>query len=573
MSAKHPRADLAVRYAKDVVAKKVLACKWVRLACRRHLTDVRRSRSKTYPFKFDPARAERACRFAELLPHVKGHWALPKPGGETNRIRLEPFQCFRRAMLYGWVEKATGFRRFRITYEERPRKNAKSTDAAIDGLYLFAADGEMGAEVYSGATTEKQAWEVFRPAKQMAERTPEFLEQYGVEVHAKNLSIAGSGSRFEPVIGKPGDGASPSCSITDEYHEHADSTQLDTMITGMGARRQPLAMVITTAGDDIGGPCYALRERVMKMLDGTQPDERLFGIIYTIDEDDDWTSEAALRKANPNYDVSVDGGFLRQQQQAAVNNAREQVVFKTKHLNVWCSARTAWMNMEWWHRCGDRTLKAESFAGESAAFGADLASRLDLASVARVFRRDVDGEPHFFAFGRHYCPQAAVEDPKNRHYQGWRAQGRLTATDSDDIDYDVIAADVCADIKVHGLAGLLIDPWNARALLDVLRRAGIDPTMLIEVPQTTPQFSGPMKDLEAAVRAGRFHHDGDPVLTWAMQNVTVREDANGNIFPRKDRPENKIDPAVALVLAFKQALSLEAVGSVYDTRGPLEFDA
>ncbi len=560
--AAHPHVEKATRYAKDVVAGKLVACKWRRLACQRFLNDLKRAKSKAYPFKFDPEKAEKACRFAELMPHVKGKWAKPDEAGVTQRIRLEPFQCFRRANLYGWVEKATGRRRFRVAYDERPRKNAKSTDAAIDGLYFFAADGEMGAEVYSGATSEKQAWEVFRPAKQMAERTDEFREHYGVEVNAKSLTILATGARFEPIIGKPGDGASPSEAIVDEYHEHQDSTLYDTMQTGMGAREQPLLNVITTAGEDLGGPCFAMNERVRKMLEGTQEDERLWGVIDTIDEAVDWTSEEALRMANPNFGVSVDAEFLREQQKAAINDARLQNTFKTKHLNVWCSARSPWMNMEWWNRCADASLDPAQFLGEPVALGGDLSSRLDLADTCRVFRRDPGdgGKPHFYAFSRHYCPRAMVEDATRRHYQKWEHEGHLTATEGNDIDYGVMAQDALGDIVGHAFTAIWMDPWNQRALTDKMRAGVGDMTgigdgeaVVVEVPQNVANLSDVMKDLEAAVASGRFHHTGDPVLAWGVSNVTVRPDAKDNIFPRKDRPENKIDPAVALILAFKGA--------------------
>lgn len=559
--ASYPHVEKAIRYAKDVVAGKILACRYVKLACKRFLDDLERAKSKAYPYTLDKAKAEKSCLFAELLPHVKGQWAA-----RGEKIMLQPFQCFRRVNMAGWVRKSDGRRRFQVVYEERPRKNAKSTDAAIDGLEGFAADGEFGAEVYSGATTEKQAWEVFRPAHQMASRTPEFREAYGVQVNAKSLTILANGSRFEPVIGKPGDGASPSRAIVDEYHEHLDSTLYDTMETGMGARTEPMLIVITTAGDDIAGPCYQLRDRVVKMLEGAE-DERLFGMIYTIDEDVDWTSEEALRMANPNYDVSVDAEWLKEQQRAAINDAGKQNTFKTKHLNVWCSARSPWMNMEWWSRCADAPDEAE-FAGDSVALGSDLASRLDLASVARVYRRDIEtdkvddeGNPvidqHFYVYGRHYCPEAAVQDPRNKHFQKWEHNGHLTATDGNDIDLKRIGDDMLADAGRATLGSAMFDPWNCRAVIDRLRDEGIDPERVVEVPQQTMQLSPAMKDLEAAVASGRFHHTGDPVLTWAVSNVTVKPDAKDNIFPRKDRPENKIDPATALILAFKGAQAMQ----------------
>lgn len=555
---KHPHVTKALQYARKVVSGKIPACRWVKRACQRHLDDLKR---KDWPYTFDPAKAEKACRFAELLPHVKGHWAMPSPGKSTT-IVLEPFQCFERAMLFGWVRKDTGLRRFRVAYIERPRKNAKSTDAAITGLYFLTCDNEFGAEIYSGATTEKQAWEVFKPAKQMAERTPEFLEAYGVEVNAKSLTVLSTGGKFEPIIGKPGDGASPSLSITDEYHEHLDSTQFDTMITGMGARQQPLALVITTAGANTDSPCYALHERTQKMLDGTMPDDRLFGIIYTIDDEDDWATEAALIKANPNYGVSVSAEFLKDQLRIAVSDSREQNTFKTKHLNVWCTVRSPWMNVQWWNRQADPSLRMADFAGERCWDAYDLASRLDLVSRARLFRREINGETHWYYFGRHYVPEATASEPEKRHYRGWIEDDHLVQTEGNDCDLATIVADAAEDRTRFDIQAAGIDPWNSIGIRDGLANLSIT---AVEIPQQVIHFSEAMKVVEAAVKDGRFHHDGNPCMNWMVGNVTVKPDAKDNIFPRKERPENKIDGPVALFMAMKLAMAGPGP-SVYETR-------
>lgn len=211
-------------------------------------------------------------------------------------------------------------------------------------LYGFTCDGEFGAEVYSGATTEKQAQEVFRPARLMCKRTPMLMEAFGIEANASNLNRPEDGARFEPLIGNPGDGSSPSLAVVDEYHEHQTDALYTTMLTGMGARRQPLMWAITTAGYNIEGPCYDKRREVVEMLSGTVPNDELFGIIYTIDEGDDWTKPEALVKANPNMGVSVYKDFLLSQQQRAINNARHAGTFKTKHLNIWVAARDAFYN-------------------------------------------------------------------------------------------------------------------------------------------------------------------------------------------------------------------------------------
>lgn len=267
-SDKHPHVEIGNRYARDVVAGKVPANKWVKLACQRHLDDLARQKSRDFDYRFDPAAAERACRFIELMPHTKGAWAR-----RGERLVMSPWQVFLTISIFGWLQKVDGFRRFRRALLLVPRKNGKSAWAAAVGNYMLTADGEAGAEVYSGATTEKQAWEVFRPARLMAQKTPEFREHYGVQVNAKSIFMLANESRFEPLIGKPGDGASPHLAIVDEYHEHDTDDLLATMETGMGARDQPLVLVITTAGSDISGPCYSMVLDARRMLDGIIEDD------------------------------------------------------------------------------------------------------------------------------------------------------------------------------------------------------------------------------------------------------------------------------------------------------------
>ena len=261
----------AEEYAAEIVAGDMPACGLVQLACERHLRDTRNSGS---PYYLDDAAASRVCQFIELLPHVKGKWARA-----NERLTLSPWQSFIIVNVFGWKRKSDGLRRYRRVYIEVPRKNGKSSLTAAVGLYMLTADGEHGAEIYSGATTEKQAWEVFGPARLMARNSPALVDHFDLAVGAKNLHILDSASKFEPVIGKPGDGASPSMSITDEYHEHQTSEQYDTMLTGMGAREQPLAWVITTAGSDTAGPCYALRGEAIETLEGSISNDELFALI------------------------------------------------------------------------------------------------------------------------------------------------------------------------------------------------------------------------------------------------------------------------------------------------------
>lgn len=265
----YPNVNAANQYARDVVRGKIVACQFVIQACQRHLDDLMAEKSKSFRYRFDKDLAERAAKFIQLLPHTKGEWAFKR-----MPITLEPWQLFVICCAFGWVNKGTRLRRFREVYTEIPRKNGKSAISAGVALYCFACDNEFGAEVYSGATTEKQAWEVFRPARLMCKRTPMLTEAFGIEVNASNMNRPEDGARFEPLIGNPGDGSSPHCAVVDEYHEHATDALYTTMLTGMGARRQPLMWAITTAGYNIEGPCYDKRREVIEMLNGSVTEQQ-----------------------------------------------------------------------------------------------------------------------------------------------------------------------------------------------------------------------------------------------------------------------------------------------------------
>jgi phage terminase large subunit-like protein len=543
-------------YAHRVLSGDQPACKYVRLACQRHVDDLAAIPDPAFPYELDEEAVGKWCGFIELLPHVKGRWANDK-----QTMKLEDWQCFLLASAFGWMRKADKLRRYRRAYIEVPRKNGKSQLTAAIGLRAFCGDNEHGAEVYSGAGTEKQAWEVFGPARLMAKQVG-LDTALGVTVAAKSLFMVGNASKFEPIIGKPGDGASPSFSITDEYHEHATSEQYDTMVTGMGARDQPMAWVITTAGSSIEGPCYDLRGEVIDVLEGRTQNPELFGLIYTIDEGDDWSSVEALRKANPNLGVSVREDYLLGQLRDAIQNPRKQATFKTKHLNVWVQAASPYFDSDAWKRLADSDLTPELFAGEPCWVGMDLAAKLDLTSVVTVFVK----ENNYYVFGQHYLPESALEPPEAAHYRGWHIAGHLNVTTTyQHTDYDEIEADIVAISKRHRIVQLGFDPWGATQVATHLSNEGIT---CVQVGQTVQHLSEPMKWLQALIADGRIHHNGDPVLAWALANVTAQEDRNGNVFPRKERAERKIDPAVALIMALGRAFSSEEPrGSVYESEG------
>lgn len=532
----YPNCQDAYIYAQHVVNGHKPACKWERLACQRFLDDLNRD----FEYTFDPALAEKVCRFIQKLPHTKGKWAAKK-----EKLVLGGWQKFIVCNLFGWLDPKNK-RRFRKGYLKIPRKNGKSLLAAAIGIAMLCFDGEFGAEVYSGATTEKQAWEVFGPARLMCIRTPDLCDHYGIEVNAKNINILSTGSKFEPIIGNPGDGSSPSCSIHDEYHEHDTDDQIDTMETGMGAREQPLMLQITTAGNNIAGPCYMAETEYKKLLEGVYQDERVFVLMYGIDEGEDWTTEEALIKANPNYDISVDAEFLKAQQREAIRNASKQNTFKRKHLNVWVGAHTAFFNMEDWAKCYDKDMRLQDFAGDTCVFSLDLASRIDVTAYLRVFSRTINGKQHYYCFPRFYLPEERVFDEKGKHYQKWVNEGHLIACDGDEINFNEIEQDVREDMPKFSASEIVYDPWRATQLAQKFEGEG---ALAVEYRNTVQMMSPPMYELEAAITSGRLHHDGNPLMTWMISNVVAKKDAKDNVYPRKEKDENKIDGAIALIMA------------------------
>lgn len=541
--------DRANRYIDGVLSGDIPACVYVRQACERQRRDLARQRTREWPYRFDRDAANRVCRFIECLPHVKGRF----PG----EIRLEDWQCFGLTTLFGWVKKSNGMRRFRTAYEEVPRKNAKSTKSSGVGLYMLAADGEPGAEVYSAATTREQAAIVFGDARAMAQRTPDLCQSAGIKVGLHALAVPRTGSTFKPLSREQDgnlDGLNVHCGIVDEVHGHKDRGVWDVLETATSSRAQSLLYAITTAGSNQAGICYELRSYTIQILAGLHDDETFFGIIYTIDPGDDPFDPAVWAKANPNLGVSVYPDDLARkaskarQMPAALNN------FLTKHLNVWVNADTAWMNMDAWRACADPGLRIEQFEGQECIIATDLASKVDVAPTVRLFWRDIDGVRHYYFFTRYYLPSDAARDGRSQHYQGWARQGRFTLTPGAVTDQSQIEAGIREDAARFSVVDALFDPWQASGLMQRLAADGLP---VMEYRQTVQNMSEPMKELQALILQGRIHHDGDPVMEWMVTNVVCHTDAKDNIYPRKERDELKIDGPVALIMALGRALTLD----------------
>ncbi|CAE6692948.1 terminase large subunit [Paraburkholderia nemoris] len=541
--------ELANGYIDDVLSGRIVACKWVKLACKRQRDDLARaeSASRDFPYRFDVEAASRICGFVELLPHIKGKWARTR-----QRIVLEPWQVFVLSTVFGWLHVDTGLRRYRRAYEEVARKNAKSTKSCGVALYLFAADGEPGAEVYSAATTRDQAKIVFDDAKAMALREPEMCRTLGIEVLQHQMLVPDDASKFTPLSaeGSTLDGLNIHGGVIDELHAHKTRAVFDVIDSATGARDQSLLWMITTAGTDRTGICYEQRTHVTKILERVVVDESFFGIIFTIDDGDDWADPACWAKANPNYGVSVLADDMESACRKALSMPSAVGNFLTKRLNVWVNADSAWMDMRAWDACANRDLRIEDLYGERGYVALDLASKVDIAAKIRLF--PPSGKRSKWAlFGTYYLPERAVENAHNSQYDGWRRSGWLTVTEGEVTDFDLIEDGVREDCSLFDVAEVPFDPFQATQLSSHLLAENVP---MVEMRATVLNFSEPMKQLEALVLKGELEHNGDPVLAWMVSNVVCHRDQKDNIYPRKERPENKIDGVVAAIMALGRAI-------------------
>lgn len=542
------------QYVNDVLTGVIPSCQYVKQACERHRRDI--THLAGHPlYTWDAAKGARVCRFLERLPHVKGPLA-----NADELLVLGPWQVFIIMSVFGWRRKDNGGRRFKRVYIEVPRGNGKSALSSGIALYGLAEDGEAGGEVYSAATTTAQAKIVWEVAGMMMKRRPEFAAKIGVTAGTYAILHRQSGSKFSPLSREANnqDGLNIHVAIIDELHAHKTRETYDVIETGAGKRTNSLIWVITTAGSDTSGICYETRTYVKKVLGGLEDDTQ-FGIIYTMDEDDDWTAPVTWQKANPNWGVSVMPDTFAALAFKAMQTPAAQANFKTKHLDVWVNADAAAFDMAAWDRCTDLKLSEEQFAGEPCVIGLDLASKVDIAAVAKLFMRTPDGptepgvprKPHYYLFVDCFLPEDAITDGRNAQYGGWAIEGRLTTTPGDVLDFATVKECVLDASRRFVVREVAYDPYQALQLAQEVQAQGIT---TIEVRPTVLNFSSPMKELDALMRSGRLHHDGNPVMRWMLSNTVGKLDNKDNIYPRKERPENKIDGVVAAIMALGRAM-------------------
>jgi phage terminase large subunit-like protein len=557
--AKRKPTDPATQYAREVVAGRIVAGKLVRQACERHLRDLRDGHRAG--LRFDAEAAQVAIDFFGLLRHSKGKW-----GGEV--FRLEPWQKFIVGCLFGW-KRGDGTRRFRVAHIEVARKNGKTTLAAGIGLLLFVLDGEPGSEVYTVATKRDQARITHEESKRMVQKSPSLKKS--IQVYRDNLNIAETNSKYEPLGADSDtlDGLNVHGAIADELHAWKDRKLWDVIETATGARSQPLILATTTAGYDRHTIWWERRELCIKVLDQAIEDDELFALIYTLDEDDDWTNEAAWPKANPSLGVTVQIEDLRTQCEQAKVTPGKQNPFKRLRLNMPTEQADRWLSLAVWDACKSalpRDKYLAKLAGRECFGALDLSSKVDLTAFGLLFPMDNEElwALLFFFMPRETAQQRAEEDRIS--YPLWIEQGWIEATEGRAVDYDAVRQRIVELREAYRIREIAVDGWNATQLSNQLMGDGFD---VIEFRQGYRSISDPSKELEKLLLTGKFIHDGNPVLRWNASNVAAVQDPAGNIKPDKGKSTGRIDGIVTTIMGIGRFLAQPTMASVYDDRGIL----
>jgi phage terminase large subunit-like protein len=546
-------------YARSVVAGKVVAGQLARLACQRHLDDLKKGKARG--LRWDAAAARHAIEFFRHLRHSTGEWA-GKP------FELQPWQAFVIGSLFGW-KRVDGLRRFRTAYVEVARKNGKSAMLAGISLYALLADGEPGSHVYAAATTRDQARIVFGEAERMVDASPALRARVTRTVN--NLAVLPSSSWFRPLSADASkmDGLNVHFAAVDEVHEHPNAEIIQKLNTATGARRQPLIFEITTAGHDRQSVCWQHHEFSVKALEGSVPADAAdswFAYIATIDAGDDWTNPTVWIKANPSLGVTVKVEDLKRQVEEAREMPAQQNAIRRLRLNEWTEQATRWIDMGVWSE-GAAPFDEEELTGRSCYGGLDLARVNDLSSLALIFPPKQAGEP-VKVIWRHWCPDDDILRRSRRDrapYTVWRDQGWLVATEGNTTDFRFIEAEIVALAKRFNILEVAYDRTFAGELVRNLQDEGLT---MVEFGQGFISMGPAAAEFMRLLIGRQLLHGGNPIATWCASNVAVRRDPAGNEKPDKERSTERIDAVVAAIMAVGRSQG-GAAGSVYEERGLL----
>lgn len=513
---------------------------------------------------YDKAKADRAVKFIEMLPHTKGEW-------DSKPFWLLPWQERIIRDIFG-VVKEDGMRQFRTVYIEIPKKQGKSELAAAIALYLLYADNEPSAEVFSAAADRQQASIVFDVAKRMVEMTPALNKRSKIMTAGKRVVNFSNTGYYQVVSADVGGkhGYSISGLVFDELHNQPNRKLWDVLTKGSGdARRQALHVAITTAGTDRNSICFELHTKALDLLKGRRVDPTFYPVVYSLPDDADWSDEENWYKVNPSLGYTVPIERMREAFLQAQENPAEENVFRTLRLSQWVGSTVAWIPDHIYEK-GNIPIDMAALEGRECYAGLDLSSSGDITALVLMFPPRTEPEK-YICLPFFWVPEDTIPLRVRRTsvpYDNWAAQGYMKATPGNVIDYAYIQNTIEElSLKYH-IMEIAFDRWGSNMLVERLTEMGLT---VVPFGQGYKDMSAPSKEFYEQMMKGNMIHGGNPVMKWMCGNVVVDTDPAGNIKPTKSKSADKIDGVVAAIMALDRCIRHEQTGSVYDERGLLVF--
>ena len=513
---------------------------------------------------YDKSAADYAVAFIENLCHTKGTWA-----GKPFELIDWQEQIIRD--LFGTL-KPNGYRQFNTAYIEIPKKQVKSELAAAVALLLTCGDGEERAEVYGCAADRQQAAIVFDVAADMVRMCPALSKRVKILASQKRLIYTPTNSFYQVLSAEAYSkhGFNIHGVVFDELHTQPNRKLFDVMTKGSGdARMQPLYFLITTAGTDTHSICYETHQKAKDIIEGRKIDPTFYPVIYGADESDDWTDPKVWKKANPSLDITVGIDKVKAACESAKQNPGEENAFRQLRLNQWVKQAVRWMPMEKWDKCAF-AVDEDELEGRVCYGGLDLSSTTDITAFVLVFP-PLDEEDKYVILPYFWIPEDNLTLRVNRDhvpYDVWERQGYLQTTEGNVVHYGFIEQFIERLGERFNIREIAFDRWGAVQMVQNLEGMGFT---VVPFGQGFKDMSPPTKELMKLVLEQKIAHGGHPVLRWNMDNIYIRTDPAGNIKADKEKSTEKIDGAVATIMALDRAIRCgnDHGASVYDERGLL----
>jgi phage terminase large subunit-like protein len=515
---------------------------------------------------YDKDAADYAVNFIECLSHTKGKWS-----GKPFELIDWQEQIIRD--IFGTL-KPNGYRQFNTAYIEIPKKMGKSELAAAVALLLCCGDGEERAEVYGCAADRQQASIVFEVAADMVRMSPALSKRVKILSATKRIVFQPTNSFYQVLSAEAYSkhGFNIHGVVFDELHTQPNRKLFDVMTKGSGdARTQPLYFLITTAGSDTKSICYETHQKAKDLLEGRKVDPTFYPVIYGADESDDWTDPKVWKKANPSLGITVGIDKVKAACESAKQNPAEENTFRQLRLNQWVKQAVRWMPMDKWDKCAF-AVNEEDLFGRVCYGGLDLSSSIDITAFVLVFPPE-DEDDKYVVLPYFWLPEETLNLRVNRDhvpYDVWEKQGYLKTTEGNVVHYGFIEKFIESLGEKYNIREIAFDRWGAVQMVQNLEGMGFT---VVPFGQGFKDMSPPTKELMKLTLEEKVAHGGHPVLRWMMDNIFIRTDPAGNIKPDKEKSTEKIDGAVATIMALDRAIRCgnDTSASVYDGRGLLVF--